>query len=146
MKYHIRAIIRFQCVNYGDNHCWRCKTKLSIYRPRQAPRVLGDWSSLQTLGTWRCQGCQPYAPVDFTPQEVFLVLISVKGWVDSSAAGRNKSMKSSNGSIRNWTRHLPACRAAPLHVPLKMYICNNYFTISAISRYCRIHGSDPTMQ
>jgi hypothetical protein len=28
-------------------------------------------------------GCQPYAPAAFTPQEIFLALISVRGWVES---------------------------------------------------------------
>jgi hypothetical protein len=30
----------------------------------------------KTVGTWWWQGCQPYAPL---PQEIFLVLISVRG-------------------------------------------------------------------
>jgi len=35
----------------------------------------------ETVGTWRWWG-QPLAPAAFTPQEIFLVLISVTGWVD----------------------------------------------------------------
>ena len=55
--------------------------KQSHYRPGQALRGsrklrLPDFKK---IGTRRWQGCQPYAPVAFTPQEIFLVLISVRG-------------------------------------------------------------------
>jgi len=36
----------------------------------------------KTFGTWRWQGCQLYTPAAFTPQEIFLVLISVRGCVN----------------------------------------------------------------
>jgi hypothetical protein len=34
----------------------------------------------ETIGTGRLYGCQPYAPTVFTHQEIFLVLIYVRGW------------------------------------------------------------------
>jgi hypothetical protein len=33
--------------------------------------------NFKTIGTWRWQGCQPYAPAAFTPQKLYLILISV---------------------------------------------------------------------
>ena len=50
------------------------------------------------------------------PQEIFLVLISVRGWVQPqghSAAGRIMSMKNSSDTIGNRTRDLPTCSAVP---------------------------------
>ena len=50
------------------------------------------------------------------PKEIFLVLISVRGWVDPqghSAAGRIMSMKKSNDTIGNQTHDLLACSAVP---------------------------------
>jgi hypothetical protein len=47
------------------------------------------------------------------PQEIFLVLISFRGWVDHSAAGRNMSMKNSTDTIGNRSRDLPICIAVP---------------------------------
>jgi hypothetical protein len=48
-------------------------------------------------------GCQPCTPAAFTPKEIFLLLISVRGWVDPqghSAAGRIMSIKFSKTQSR----------------------------------------------
>ena len=66
----------------------------------------------KTISTWRWKSCQPYAPATFTPQEIFLVLISVSPQCHS-AATRIMSMKNSNDIIGNWTRDLLACSAVP---------------------------------
>jgi hypothetical protein len=50
------------------------------------------------------------------PQEIFLVLISVRGWIDPrghSAVGRIMSMKNSNDTIGNWSHGLPVCSSVP---------------------------------
>jgi len=60
----------------GPSFTVKVKTlKQSHYRPGQALRVV----YFKTIGTWRWQRYQPYAPAAFTPQEIFLVLISVRG-------------------------------------------------------------------
>jgi hypothetical protein len=34
------------------------------------------------IGKWRWQDCQSHAPTAFTPQEIFVLLISVRGWAE----------------------------------------------------------------
>ena len=56
------------------------KVNPSRYRP-EVPREFQEVKvpRLRDNGTGWWQGCQPYAPADFNPQEMLLVLISVGG-------------------------------------------------------------------
>jgi hypothetical protein len=100
--------------------------KLSRYRPGQplrfqeaeAPEFLDNRHmkviGLSALGTGRLY-----------PQEVFLVLISVRGWVDSRAIVRPEWLSHWKipMTIRNRTRDLPSCSAvsqptAPPRTPI----------------------------
>jgi len=92
---------------------WSKKVKQSHYRPRgfeeiEVPRFHDNQHmkvvKLSALRTGRLY-----------PQEIFLVLISVGGWVNPRAIVRLEglSMKNCSDTIGNWTRNLPDCSVAP---------------------------------
>jgi hypothetical protein len=61
--------------------------QFSLYMPGQALRAPEVWGSqdFQTISTWRWQCRHSYALAAFTHQEIFLVLISVIGWINPRA-------------------------------------------------------------
>ena len=67
------------------------KVNQSRYRPGVAQRVPGSKGSQISWQRHRMVvGCQPYAPAAFTSQEILLVPISVRGWVDPRAIVRSE--------------------------------------------------------
>ena len=70
-----------------------CKLHQSHYRPK-VPRGLQEVKvpRLRDNGPGWWQGCQPYALAIFYPQEILLVLISVRGWVDPKAIVRSEGL------------------------------------------------------
>jgi hypothetical protein len=63
----------------------KCKVTQSHYRPGQTLRVPGGSQISRQSALEGGKGCQPHAPAAFISQEIFLVLISVRGWVEPRA-------------------------------------------------------------
>ena len=109
--------------------------KQSHYRPGQAMRVPGGCGS-HILRQSAHEGSKVVSPKHrppLPPQEIFLVLISVRSWVDPravSAAGRITSMKNSSDTIGKQTRDLPACSAVPQPTAPPRAPKEQYFTSS----------------
>jgi hypothetical protein len=82
----------YVCVCIYSNHSTLTVQCRSRYTVKDKTIPLQAWTSpevsrslrlpdFKTVDSWRWLGCQPYAPAAFTPQEIFLVLIPVRGWV-----------------------------------------------------------------
>ena len=102
------------------SHMWSVIPSSAVLAvPLQAQRVPG---SLGSQISWQRHkmvvGCQPYAPAAFTPQEIFLLLISFGGSLDPRAIVRSERFYVSEKSTdTSWDRtsDLPICSAALNH-------------------------------
>jgi len=63
----------------GYNTWFPPRINVLIYIIVNKAILVQAWTGPKFPEVW---GSQPYAPVAFTPQKVFLVLISARGWVD----------------------------------------------------------------
>jgi hypothetical protein len=116
------------CVNYRafcSKHVIACpeltkkhvKVKQSHYWPGRAQRVPGGRHM-------KVVGCQPYAPAAFNPQEIFLVLISVRGWVDPRTIVRPEGLCQWKNPLTRSGIEPTTCRfvaAAPPRPPCMMW-------------------------
>ena len=93
------------------------EVKQSHYRPGEVLRVPGGWGS-QISRQSAHEGGKVVSPIHQPPlpQEIFLVLFSVRNSVNPRAIGRPEellSTKNFSDTIRNRNCDLPACSAVP---------------------------------
>jgi hypothetical protein len=113
-----KQLARLLCKLHWMLGCYMLiKVKESCNRPSVAQRVTGGLGSQisMTFGTWRWWGCQPHAPAAFTPQEMFLVLIFTRGWVNPRIMVRSEGIChwKIQDTTGNWSRDCPTSSAAP---------------------------------
>ena len=92
--------------------------KQTHYRPGHSQSALAVWGSQISRQSVHEGGkvvSPTHRPPLTPPQEIFLVLISVEGWINKRPLCGRKimSMKNSNDAIGNRTRDVPACSAVP---------------------------------
>ena len=93
-------------VSFIPLHEGKGKSKATLVKTLRVPRGWGFQISAHEGGKVVSSTHRP----PLLPQVIFLVLISVRGWVDPKATVRAEGllMKNSNNTIGNWTRDLPA--------------------------------------
>jgi hypothetical protein len=109
------------------------KVKQSHYRPGQDLRDPGGWI-YQISRQSAHEGGRVVSPTHLPPlpQEIFLVLISIRSWVDPRAIVRPEAMlmKNLNDTIGKRTLDLPACSSVPQPTaPLRVYSLLAYNTL-----------------
>jgi hypothetical protein len=120
----------------------------------EALRVARGWGShivRHSAERWR-QGCQALRAGRFLPPGKFLVLISVRGWVDPRAIvrleGLGKLKKSTSSGIR--TGDLPACSIVPQPTTLpRAPICSYFkelYRTAFLWSYCPLYLLLTTMR